>query len=993
MNDFKVIIIGFCWIFLSCEVKNEVVAHEEFSFESDLETVTNEAEHLFFETSNPACLLAAGEAISTDYSRSGTHALRLDSTTKYGLNFELKDVEPCSFIEVSVWSHKNNSAATLSIVEYCGESIFRFYTAIDQQDSIEGDWQKHSLSFVVKQPAERIDFNVFSGATIAYFDDFSFRLSHAVPSNDLDDKLTLSFSDSSRLLLNESITKASNYTTIPVSCKEYVTAHLVQDGDTANIAVKLKGDWTDHLYSGKASFRIKIKGDFAFKGLKTFSIQHPKSRNYLDEWVVHKIADREGILTTTFEFINVEMDAINRGVYALEEHFDKQLLESRQRREGPILKFDESAFWAVIKTSDGGDNLTEFPYFQQSEIGVFKEGRTLKSDQLKQQFLEGAKVLNRFREGALEIEDLFDVDQLAKFYVLCEISGGDHALRWHNRRFYFNPVTQKLEHIAFDILPFMDGDHFKCLMEEKLNTPLSDFETSFDNAILYNAEFKSRYFYHLDQQTKPAYLDSVFDELDKEMRLNLDALQGEFKGYQFNPDLYYKNAAFLRTKLGSLSLLWDQKINSKHAVSDWYLADHYTKRTDELFLKNLSLNVYLDKKKDHFELLIENYHLNPIDVYGYHYKDDEEGTVILDQKITLNGYSKYADSVRIQTKYKPTAIFFTVSNNPNLVLSKRINKWAKPEGVSTRIDLKKQFNPDSKLYTIQKDLLLFSGKITIDRLVFIPETFKVEVLPGSEIEFKNGGGLIVTNSFYARGTERQPIRFFATDSTSNGLTILNGEEALLSYVSFENMHNLEHKNWELTGAVTIYETETYLSYCTIISNQSEDALNIIRSHFTIDNLTITGAFSDGFDADFCTGLLENSNFSNTGNDCIDFSGSEITLRSISIKNSGDKGISGGEASQLMLDQIEIDGAITGIAAKDGTIIKGKHITIAHAEYGCAAFRKKAEYEVAKIDLKTLTFHEIIQDILVEKGSIISINGEQFNGTEQLDIEALYAAFE
>ena len=99
--------------------------------------------------------------------------------------------------------------------------------------------------------------------------------------------------------------------------------------------------------------------------------------------------------------------------------------------------------------------MSRFPYFQQSTITVFKEGRTLKSDQLKKQFLDGAKLLNLFKEGSRDIDDIFDIDQLAKFYVLCEISGGSHALRWHNRRFYFNPVTQKLEPITFDILPFM----------------------------------------------------------------------------------------------------------------------------------------------------------------------------------------------------------------------------------------------------------------------------------------------------------------------------------------------------------------------------------------------------------------------------------------------------------------------------------------------------------------------------------------------------------
>lgn len=993
MKGIPLIVYLFCFFIYSCEVQDKITPVPEYAFESDLETIIEKDGELVFETTHSTSFLAAAQAVSDEYSRSGVHALRLDSATTYGLNYRIGAVAPGSFIELSVWSHINNSAATLSVTEYCGESVFRYLTTVDQRDEVEGEWQKHTLSFVVKPNLDWIDINVFAGGSVAYFDDFSFHLSQSVPKNQLKDELFLSFIDSSQLKLNESITQASHFTTIPVTCKKYVKGMLVQGEDTAQIDAKLKGDWTDHLFSGKESLRIKMKGDYAFRGLKNFSIQHPKSRNFLDEWVVHKIADREDILTTTFDFINVSMNDIDYGVYALEEHFDKQLLESRKRREGPILKFDESSFWSVIKHYDGGDSLSLFPYFQQSTITVFKEGRTLKSDQLKKQFLDGAKLLNLFKEGSLEIDDIFDIDQLAKFYVLCEISGGSHALRWHNRRFYFNPVTQKLEPIAFDILPFMKGDSFRCLMEEKLTMAASDFELSFDHAILYNAEFKKRYFYHLKQQIQESYLDSLFAEIDEEMQVNLNALEGEFKGYQFNRERFYKNAAFLKTKLPHLDSLWEEKITEKTRVSEWYKSPDFSSRTDDLFLKNLSINAYRDKKKDHYELLIENYHLNPIDIYGYHYSGDEEGAVILDHKIRLEGYSQFADSVRIRTDYKPTKIFFTVSNSPNLILSNTVTKWAKPNGISTRMNLKHGFNRESTLFSIHQDHLIFSGKTTIDQLLYIPENFQVDILPGSEIEFKNGGGLIVTNSFYAKGTEGEPILFFASDSTCNGLTILNGVEAVMSYVRFENMRNLDYKNWELTGAVTIYETETYLSHCTISSNLSEDALNIIRSHFTIDHLTIKASFSDGFDADFCTGLLEHSNFSNTGNDCIDFSGSEITLRSISIKNSGDKGISGGEASHLTLDQIEIDGAITGIAAKDGSVILGKNITISNTEYGCAAFRKKAEYEEASIDLKTLTFHEIVQEILVEKGSIISINGQQFQGDEKLDIEALYAAFE
>ena len=62
----------------------------------------------------------------------------------------------------------------------------------------------------------------------------------------------------------------------------------------------------------------------------------------MHEWFAHKIFEYEDILTTRYIFVPVIINGEKKGVYALEEHFDKQLLEHRKRREGPIVKFDEN---------------------------------------------------------------------------------------------------------------------------------------------------------------------------------------------------------------------------------------------------------------------------------------------------------------------------------------------------------------------------------------------------------------------------------------------------------------------------------------------------------------------------------------------------------------------------------------------------------------------------------------------------------------------------
>ncbi len=990
--------IGITFLFLtillfSCKEEETSYGEGVTYFESDLEEVKERDGVQGFVTSEPEVRLGGGVGISQDYARSGANCLRLDSINKYGLNYKIDNINSREFIQISVWVHKSSKNATLQAFLKGETAEYRYRTITDHNDAGENGWRKHMLSFTVGPGIEEIHIDVFSGGHIAYFDDFSLTRMSEAPANELPVQLNLSIPDSSKSLLEEYIMYATNFESIPTSSKKYVRANFVDGSDSAKVQMKLKGDWTDHLYTGKESYRIKIKGDLAFQGLKSFSIQHPRTRRYIDEWVVHKIADREGILTTSYDFINVNMNDIYFGVYALEEHFDKQLLESRNRREGPILKFDETSYWTAIKQNTSFDSMKLFPFFQESTIACFKSNRTRKSEQLSKQFDEGKKLMQLFKEGYTKVEDLFDIDQLAKFYVVMELSGSGHGLRWHNRRFYFNPVTQKLEHVAYDILPFIQGRNFKCDMARRLSENQRIREYCFDNAILYNKEFQTKYLYYLDQYTQPEYLDAIFTDLEAELLIAQQAIQGEVPDYEFNKQIYYDNASYLRTWLPRLKAAWDRKIAEKPAVDNWVLPQTYIPRSDQQFLRDLSINAYLEKQESGYRVRLQNFHSNTVTVHGYSVKNDSVKRVMLEEPIQLKGFVEMADTAKFFSTLKPKKIYFTVSNSPSIIVAKKILPWEKPSGYSTRMTLANQFSEWNSYYSVSHKKVIFRGDLVIDSLLYIPKEYIVEILPGTRIEFKTGGGIIASNSFSAKGTASQPIHIFCADTSSNGVTVLNGEEAILSHCVFEGLSNLNYEKWELTGAVTIYETPTTIENCVIKGNHSEDALNIIRSDFSINALEVSDTYSDGFDADFCTGHIQKSNFTRTGNDCIDFSGSIVLIEAIMINNSGDKGISGGEASALILNNISINGAVTGVAAKDGSVITGADINIENVEYAMAAFRKKPEYDGAQINLNTVIVSAAQEYLLVELESFITVDDKRTAGTEKLDIDALYARFE
>jgi len=395
---------------------------------------------------------------------------------------------------------------------------------------------------------------------------------------------------------------------------------------------------------------------------------------------------------------------------------------------------------------------------------------------------------------------------------------------------------------------------------------------------------------------------------------------------------------------------------------------------------------------DEFVLEMENFHLNDINILAYQIDSGEKYIEVLDEPIVLQGYTGNQDTAVRTLALRPKKVFFSASNNPDQILSKKIHQWGNPRGMTTRMRLTQNSKSQQRFYSVNNNKAIFKGTVVIDEVVMIPENLKVEIKEGAQIEFKNGGGLIINNDLYAVGTPSRPIRIFCKDSTSNGFTVLKSRSVTMNYIEFDGLSNLNHGDWMLTGAVVVHESSADIRNIKITNALAEDGLNIIRSEFIIDNLLIDRTLSDGLDVDFCSGEIKNSIIRNSGNDCLDFSGSILEVENIDITNSGDKGISVGEESTISLKNIHIYDAITGLAAKDNSLVNIKSIDIEKVDCGFMAFQKKPEYGPASIKVENCEMKMVRKNLLVELNSEIEIDGKVYKGEYKLKIEDIYRLF-
>ncbi|MEO1628457.1 MAG: CotH kinase family protein, partial [Bacteroidota bacterium] len=402
-----------------------------------------------------------------EVSRSGKYSSKLASgNVQYGVGHKMAAVPGQRYL-ASVWVKasvmKNNVYLVASSVEDAENFHVRSNKLTDQE---KGGWRKLVLDFSLPDALDWEELQIFistEGHAEAYFDDFEIKLlskddkvEEKEPQAFQAPRLEIKLSAKQYAKLDDKRKQAFRDGVLLSDEDSWAKGKLLVGGEELPIKTRLKGDWLDHLRGDKWSFRVKVKGAYAWDGLKTFSLHNPSARYFLWEWMIHKLFEREDVLTTTYDFAELTFNGKSLGIYAYEEHFEKQLVESRKRREGPIVRFSEDALWKYRARAIQAigyfkkDFVHPSSYPKQAEIKAFKEGKTAGSENLSKQFEIAQTLMYQMQQGEAPASEIFDLKRLARFFAISDMMGAWHGLVWHNIRYYYNPVISKLEPIGYD---------------------------------------------------------------------------------------------------------------------------------------------------------------------------------------------------------------------------------------------------------------------------------------------------------------------------------------------------------------------------------------------------------------------------------------------------------------------------------------------------------------------------------------------------------------
>lgn len=757
--------------------------------------------------------------------------------------------------------------------------------------------------------------------------------------------------------------------------RDKVKGKLVVNGDTMKIKLRLKGDLQDHwAHENQWSFRVWITGDDAYDGITKFEFQRPERRKDLNEWFFHEILKDQDILALRYKFVQAYINDVDVGIYAIEENYRKELIENNDRRSGITFRFNCSKYWHY-KYGPNPDRLRGAP-IEPYSIGDLNE-----SNPLYMQFLTAKSLIERWTVGELALNQVFDIELLAKYFSVVDLYGGQHGAWLDNMKFYYNPVTSLIEPIGHDnsTMVYLGSskllDGRKLLGERRLlntdNEPMnfkdldSDFINLWYDRIFADEEFYKLYIKSLEAISNESWLDAFVDSLASTTADCQEIIRVNNPNYKFTGvDVIQENAKFIRGFL-----------------------------TPPNGIESYMAKVDTSSGKVNFE--VRNTHFAPFYINDIRYKDSviytfEEPILVQSNSRSFNTSSsfeldlpqplvrkkKFAERVKIGYEMAGGSTQFASEPFP----------WAESSYTQSTKILNARKPNYSKFSFVKDDgefVTIQAGNWVIDDVMTIDASKKLRVLPGANITLRNNGVILCYGGVEMIGTPRNVISIKA-ENGGQGIAVINSRsESLLSNVNFFGLQRFKVESWELPSAVTFYNSNVKIDQCRFEKNIiGDDYLNIFRSEFELSNSQFIDCLSDAFDGDFVNGTITNVSFSNVGNDGIDFSGSSIKVNEVSFNNIGDKAISVGERSQLSAQNVSIIGAELGVNSKDASVVNLSNSTIDSTRIPVIAFMKKAEYGPSAIYVESVSMKNYESAYLLEGESQIVIDGEEKPATHE-----------
>jgi hypothetical protein len=809
--------------------------------------------------------------------------------------------------------------------------------------------------------------------------------------------------------------------------EDWVPTIVRHNGKPIKADIRLKGIGSEHWEDENAwSLKLKIKGSDTLFGMKRFALNRPATRSFMNEWYWHKLLRYSGLIALRYDFIDVAINGRELPVYAVEENFEKRLIENNQLREGPIFRinFTPSSYSRLRKN---------FNYFAKA-IDLYQSNKYSQNVEFMKLVYTAESRVEAYRQGDLPLFKVFDVNKMGKLLALTDLVQSRHTLPESNLRFYYNPVTKFIEPIAYDVtIPMSRTPQFNLIGKgsrflDQQNVDSNSTQSikvlrdnTWPTVLFRDKKLFKKYIESLEEISDKDFLDRFFLNNDEEAEEKKSILFRSFPYYKFDKNKFYENSEHIKKRLQPLKSLniYFEGASREKGVLYLDIANILSLPVEILWvsldgnnvIQPMQENVVQAKrvKRDIYGGFVTDFKpalpslksfkedvLREVKTLMNHLPIVSENETKINQKLKseeLSGLEYKRVKFRIPRELEWTddliprlrvvsRIFGAKSKTSNEIIP-----WARHEDMFLQPSNIKEIS--FMLVEEKKKLITISpGEWTVNQDIMIPAGYRVIAGQGTRLNLIQGAKILSYSAIEFLGSEEQPIVISSEENSGQGIIVIGAKDkSIIQHTIFDRLNNPSQEGWALTGAVTFYESPVVFSNVEFSNIQSEDGLNIIRSEFTLEDVIFRNMLSDGLDSDFSNGLIKNVSFLNCGNDGLDASGSDIHVESIFFNLIGDKGISAGEKTRISIDKLDGKNSRIFVASKDQSKVFIKKAKVKNSQIGFTAFQKKTEFGPGAIEVQVLETSNVETLFLIEEGSTLKIDGSpitaRVKGVEKL----------
>ena len=524
----------------------------------------------------------------------------------------------------------------------------------------------------------------------------------------------------------------------------YVPCELEYHDQKIEGELRLKGHMTDHLEGNKWSFRVKT--DEEVMGMYRFSLQNPATRNYAYEWIYHQLLAYEDIIHLKYDFIRLELNEEDLGIYAIEEHFGQHILRDNMRPKGAILRWNPELYWEQrIDELNGVYIDNDYADYSASYPEAYDEGVVKKDPELVATYQKGAALLESFRRGEKATSEVFDLEKMARFHAIIDLVGGYHSLDWSDLKFYYNAEIERIEPVGYE--SFSVRETVK-IAGQRTPDDYAKVGFNYHDRLFADPLFFKQYIQELERICDEAYFKSFTESIEEELNLKRGILAQEFAYIKFSFLPYYDNIERIRHNLDlpkACHAFLEHKTDSTVEISLSPVSDYP--------IEILALIVY---EKEHFPLNT-TFILPPKarDTYAHYFS------------ILFNHDAEKLKNLKIQARIPGSKTIFEVEVS-DLPAYQGAVEWESNALNDTSLNKQLVWLNDSVA-------ILKGSKVEISSPVYIAKNKSLRVLNSQSLRFSGEGQLIVEGQVQFLGGADREIPVTADTALKNRILILGGD--------------------------------------------------------------------------------------------------------------------------------------------------------------------------------------------------------------------------